>query len=61
MKLEILKELTNKEVLVTGGCGFIGSEVTVLHMSQTAPKRREKEVIKNTIMERLSTRSPVFF
>jgi len=28
MKLEILKELTNKEVLVTGGCGFIGSEVT---------------------------------
>ena len=28
MKLEILKELTNKEVLVTGGCGFIGSEIT---------------------------------
>ena len=28
MKLEILKELTNKEVLVTGGCGFIGSELT---------------------------------
>ncbi len=28
MKLEILKELENKEVLVTGGCGFIGSEVT---------------------------------
>ena len=26
--MEILKELANKEVLVTGGCGFIGSEVT---------------------------------
>ena len=28
MKLEILEELRNKEVLVTGGCGFIGSQVT---------------------------------
>jgi len=26
--LDILEELRNKEVLVTGGCGFIGSEVT---------------------------------
>ena len=28
MKLEILNELADKEVLLTGGCGFIGSEVT---------------------------------
>ena len=28
MKLEILNELAEKEVLLTGGCGFIGSEVT---------------------------------
>ena len=26
--MDILEELRNKEVLVTGGCGFIGSEVT---------------------------------
>ena len=25
--MKILEELTNKEVLVTGGCGFIGSNL----------------------------------
>ena len=26
--MDILEELKNKQVLLTGGCGFIGSEVT---------------------------------
>ena len=28
MELGILEEIKDKQVLITGGCGFIGSEVT---------------------------------